>query len=641
MNNFAQVVEIEINTECNLSCSYCPNSKGARIEQGNMSDEVLDKVLGDLKDINYKGKIAFDFYNEPLLANSFHDRVKKIKEFLPETFIELYSNGTKISTQENLNEILGAGVDKIYITKHEAVKKLALEKFYDELDPRTKDKVLLRTYNDLKLTNRGSYLNHIYSGETLTTPCKVPSLVMTITKEGNILPCFEDFEQTQIMGNIMEESIANIWSSDKYTKFRSELMSGNRSLHKICKNCNRVSEKAMEISRDKHLIDDLELEALARVLKSKNFFRYHSEESECAKFEIEFASKLKIPHAYLLSSGTNALIAALKAGGVGPGDEVIIPSYTFVATALAVLNVGAIPIITDIDEKLGMCPIDMENKITENTKAIIPVHMDGVASNIKKILEVTRKRNLILIEDVAQAMGSTLENKYLGTFGDFGCFSLNEDKLLTTGEGGIVICKDPLHYEKIRCIADGGFPFGSDQVNSLKEIKPFAGDSMRVSELTGALGRVQLKKMDKIKSSYQSRKSILVEIFKESKKLKVLCAHNAGEDNSVKIHFKFSNPLVAQEIGKRLRNEKILVYPPFLRRAHVAWQWLDILGDNSEIDTRRNPYKFTDNKYSYNKEDFKKSIQVIMNTLILDIDISLTLEETKDLGERILRVCGE
>src|SRR5579885_1353434 len=190
-------------------------------------------------------------------------------------------------------------------------------------------------------------------------------------------------------------------------------------------------------------IDEREIAAIRRVVSKRRLFRYQSEgPGECDRFEREFAAKIGTRHSLLVTSGTNALIAALSSAGIGPGDEVIIPSYTFVATATAVTSVGAIPVIANIDETLGISPAEIRALITDRTRAIIPVHMDGLASDMREIMKLARKHKLVVIEDVAQAIGGRFEGRRVESKGDFVHFSPTENKNISCGEGGIAAVSD-------------------------------------------------------------------------------------------------------------------------------------------------------------------------------------------------------
>ena len=167
-----------------------------------------------------------------------------------------------------------------------------------------------------------------------------------------------------------------------------------------------------------YFIGDEEIEALRELFKRKRLYRYQGTyKSECDSFEDEFSKHVGIAHSLLLSSGTNALSLALLSAGLQPGDEVIIPSYTFYATAAAVVHAGCIPVIANIDAQLSLDFVDAKSKISERTKAVILVHMDGLSANIPAAVEFCKEHKLLLIEDVAQALGGKFNGRHLGTFG--------------------------------------------------------------------------------------------------------------------------------------------------------------------------------------------------------------------------------
>jgi dTDP-4-amino-4,6-dideoxygalactose transaminase len=237
-----------------------------------------------------------------------------------------------------------------------------------------------------------------------------------------------------------------------------------------------------------------ELAALARVIESKNLFRYYGVgdgPDEVASFEREFAELMGTKHALCLNAGSSALICALIGAGVGEGDEVIVPAYTWNATPNAVLASRALPVLAEVDESLTLDPADVERKITPRTRAILPVHMRGVPAAMNELVAIAKKHELVLIEDVCQAAGATYRGRRLGTFGDAGAFSLQFNKIITTGEGGVLITdRDDL----LELALDV-----HDCANSVRRgvgLPKFAGYNFRASELTGAMARVQLRRLD-------------------------------------------------------------------------------------------------------------------------------------------------
>ena len=534
------------------------------------------------------------------------------------------------------------GVDKFIITKHEKLPDpYHFKKLFDGMDQSLKKHFEYRDHQQLILSNRGGTLTELTQDQTLELPCQIPQLIMTITVKGNVLPCFEDFHQTQQMGNVLETNLLDIWKSEKYKNFRDDLKNKKRKDYSICKNCNRVSSSMLDNKTERHLLGKQELDAIERVFKSGRLYRYQDGQSECELFEENFAKLLGVKKALLVNSGTNALIAALMCAGIGPGDEVIVPAYTFVASANAVLNVGAVPIIANIDERLGLSLEDLKLKINDKTKAIIAVHMDGRSCNIFEIAKFAKEKKLILIEDTAQALGAKINGTMLGSIGDFGCFSLNMDKVLTTGEGGIVVTNSEENYQKLLCLSDGGYPYGEFETRNLERISPFVGLSMRMSEITGAMANVQLTKLDDILNMHRERKEILESYLIKAKNFELMPSYDSSGDCGVKIHLFFNDNEVCQQLGKKFRDHNLLFYPPFLRRAHVAWKWMHYFGEKAEIDPRRNAYNLTEKKYKYHKMFLLPSIEIITKTLILDINVNFSLEQMARMGELVLELDRE
>ncbi|MCU0629368.1 MAG: DegT/DnrJ/EryC1/StrS family aminotransferase [Methanoregulaceae archaeon] len=222
-------------------------------------------------------------------------------------------------------------------------------------------------------------------------------------------------------------------------------------------------------------------------------------------FERAFAKKMGISYSLALCSGTAALIAGLKALGVKKGDEVITQSHTFIATVEAIVESGAVPVIADVDRTLNMDPVDLKRKITPKTRAVIPVHMMGVASRMKEIQEIARAHNVPVLEDNAQSCGGEYRGKKLGTIGDAGITSFDFGKVLTTGEGGMILTDNETIFRRAREYSDHGhelnpnFPRGEDT-------RSMSGVNFKMTELQGAIGLAQLKKMDYIISCQRKNK---------------------------------------------------------------------------------------------------------------------------------------
>lgn len=242
------------------------------------------------------------------------------------------------------------------------------------------------------------------------------------------------------------------------------------------------------------LINEEEEQAVLEVIRSRRLFRFYGlgqSESQVARLEAAFAAEVGTAHALAVNSGTSALCTALAAAGVGPGDEVIVPAYTWVATAMAVAAMGATPVLAEIDAGLTLDPADLEARIGPSTRAVIPVHMRGGAADMAPILEVSRRHNLAVIEDVAQADGGSYHGRRLGAWGDLGCFSFQYTKLLTSGEGGMVTTGDRRLHERAVIYHDGSGTGGRQDFAEA----PFLGQNYRMPELCGAVALAQLGKL--------------------------------------------------------------------------------------------------------------------------------------------------
>lgn len=237
------------------------------------------------------------------------------------------------------------------------------------------------------------------------------------------------------------------------------------------------------------------------VLESGVLFRYGFDAArnghwKAKTFEEELARRTGAGHCHLCSSGTSALSVALAACGVGAGDEVIIPPFTFVATFESVLAAGAVPVFAEIDGTLCLDPDAVKAQVTPRTKAVMVVHMCGSMARIDEIKALCDAENLILIEDACQSVGATFKGKALGTFGQMGCFSFDPVKTITCGEGGAIITDDDNLYDLAHAFADHGHDhIGNDRG---AEGHPVLGYNFRISELNAAVGVAQLRKLDRI-----------------------------------------------------------------------------------------------------------------------------------------------
>ncbi len=264
------------------------------------------------------------------------------------------------------------------------------------------------------------------------------------------------------------------------------------------------------------LIGKEEQEAINKIFSESNgvFYRYgfdilRNHIFRVNEFEKNIAEKFNIKYAHATSSGTSALIASLRSLDIGLGDEVITQSHTFIATVEAIVQIGATPVIADIDKSMNMNPDSLSELITDKTKAIIPVHMSGVSCKMDEIKNII-KDDIKIIEDNAQSICGTYKGKYLGTIGDIGIFSFDPGKMLTTGEGGMIVTNNKKIYEKVRAISDHGHAYNQKKPRGEDDILCL-GFNYKMNEIQGAIGLEQLKKLDDSVKKHRSNKKILKE----------------------------------------------------------------------------------------------------------------------------------
>ncbi len=248
------------------------------------------------------------------------------------------------------------------------------------------------------------------------------------------------------------------------------------------------------------IFDQMEIDAVVDVLRRKMVHRYSSHAARkgiyrVSEFEAALAARMGSKYAQAVSNGTSALFVGLKAMGVKPGDEVITSAFTFIATVEAIVGCGAVPVLADIDETLGMDPKSVESKITPRTKAIMPVHMFGAAVRLEPILEIGEKYCIPVVEDSCEVTGGTYHGKALGTFGLWGTYSFDPNKYLTVGEGGALVTDDEKFYRAAEYYHDHGHVHRLD-IERGDEDKSGLGLNFRMSDIEGALSLVALKKMD-------------------------------------------------------------------------------------------------------------------------------------------------
>ncbi len=312
-----------------------------------------------------------------------------------------------------------------------------------------------------------------------------------------------------------------------------------------------------------HHMDEEEVEAAARVVRSRSMFRYYGIDlqREVEAFEADFARFLDVRHVVAVSSGTAALSVALAALGVGPGQEVVVPAYMWVAVAAAVINRGAIPVLAEIDDTFCIDPKVLEQRIGSKTTGVIVVHMSGAPADVKAIREVADRRKLFLLEDCAQCIGGSVDGQRVGTFGDIGVFSFQMNKNMTAGEGGAVVTNNRRLYDRAFACHDLGYA-RNEQGRLIMNDPDLClwGQGCRIDELRASVLRVQLGKLPRITAAMHRSKYRIREALKKLNGIELRRIVDEAGDTSPFLITTYKDAETAGIVNKALRAEGIVTH---------------------------------------------------------------------------------
>jgi len=379
-------------------------------------------------------------------------------------------------------------------------------------------------------------------------------------------------------------------------------------------------------AEERKAINDL-FEANGGILFAHGFDALRKGVYKVREFEAVAAEKFSVTHAQAVSSGSAALRVALAALGVGKGDEVIIPAFTFVATAEAVIQSGADLVIVDIDESLNMAPGAIEAAITPRTRAIIPVHMLGAPADMAPIMEMARKHGLRVIEDSAQGVGGTYRQGYLGTIGDIGCFSFDAGKVIITGEGGMVVTRQSDLFVKARAYHDHGHEY-STAVGRGEEGAIGEGFNYRMTELQGAIGLVQLGKLDSILHAQRTNKAKLKGLIKDIPVRFRTLNDEAGELGDAIVMFLRDRETTARFLAGLKREGLGTKNVPDAMRWHFAKHWSHMF-----------------EKYGWYKDSYRtqwqRSADILECAIALPVMIKMDDARIQTIAEKVHRIARE
>lgn len=347
------------------------------------------------------------------------------------------------------------------------------------------------------------------------------------------------------------------------------------------------------------------------------------------EFESLFAKRMDAEYCQLVSSGTAALTVALASAGIGAGDEVIMPTFTFVASFESILALGAVPILVDIDETLTLDPKAVEAAITEKTKCVMPVHMCGSMADLRTLKAICDKHNLILLEDACQALGGTYEGKPLGSYGDLGCFSFDYVKTITCGEGGAIITNNKEYAKNADHYQDHGHDhLGNDRG---AESHPFLGYNFRISELNAAVGLAQLDKLDGILNTQKENYRILREALEFIEGVTFRKVPEGGEENYSFLSFFLPNEDLTKKAHKALSDAGVdACFYWYTNNWHYINGW-EHLRNQKSLGNLSSEVK--NQMQDLNNTDFSKSHAVMSRTISSLIKIGWTEKEVQKRAE--------
>lgn len=322
-------------------------------------------------------------------------------------------------------------------------------------------------------------------------------------------------------------------------------------------------------------IGEAEIEAVTKVLRRRTMFRFLNppEISESSQLEAKYRAWCGVPYALAVGGGgTSALICALVGLGVGSGDEVIVPGYTYIATAAACLSVGAIPVLAEVNDSLTIDARSIEANITEHTRAVIPVHMRGTPADMDAVMAVARAHNLKVLEDVAQANGGMYKGRPLGSIGDAGAFSMQHYKVITASEGGIVTAKDEQVFKRAAIKHDSAMQFWQSDATW----PSFAGENYRMDEMRAALGLVQFSRMPGILERCRGTKRALIAGTRELELLSQQPMPCGEGDCGIAFHLFARSAEAAQRFSEALAAEGVpcaTIYNKQIPDRHIYTAW--------------------------------------------------------------------
>ncbi|MFN0074172.1 MAG: DegT/DnrJ/EryC1/StrS family aminotransferase [Chloroflexota bacterium] len=375
-----------------------------------------------------------------------------------------------------------------------------------------------------------------------------------------------------------------------------------------------------------------EMVAALRVIARGDLNRYSARGiTETQQFEDALESKIGVEHALAVNSGTSALICALVGAGIGPGDEVLVPSFTWVSTAAAPLAVGAVPVLVEIDASLTIDPHDIKRKITPYTKAIIPVHMLNLVCDMDAIMAIAQEHGLVVIEDASQAVGVSYRDRRVGSIGHAGAFSFNQHKNIKSGEGGAVLTNDSRLFARASMYHDVGSYERDDRLDGDEPL--FVGVNYRMPELSAAILRPQLKRLDQQLERRRLHRRIMLEELDSSSYEYAVSTHHDPE-HAAGIAIAFDRPEDAQAFGSSRGARRLID-----TGRHVYTNWLSLIAKRT-AHPALNPFTWAHREIDYSPDSCPKTLDILARTCTVELAPELPTPAFRLLARNIARSGG-
>ncbi len=390
------------------------------------------------------------------------------------------------------------------------------------------------------------------------------------------------------------------------------------------------------------LFGEEERKEVMDVLNTTCLFRYNHEELrqgmwKARELEAEVARYTGAKYAHAVSSGSAAVACTLAAAGIGHGDEVIVPPFTFMATIEAVLYAGALPVFAEIDETLCLSAEGIRQAATENTRAVLLVHMCGAAADLDGIQKVCQEKDLVLIEDAGQALGAFYKGKSVGLFGTCGAFSFDFFKITTAGEGGLFITNDEATYKKADTFSDHGHSHVGD--NRGMEPHPYLGFNYRISELNAAVGLAQMRKIKLLVAGKRKNKAIIKDQLQGINGVTFRHLPDAEGDSGTFLNFFLPTTELAQQAVAKLADAGVGgINYWYTNMYHFINQWDHVKNLSSAAPLA---IHHLGAPQDYHNLELPKSQAVVGRLLSLGIRATWSDTEAAEIGEAIAKVLRE